>query len=55
MTEKDAVKCRDETDARHWYVPVSAVFESNEASALLATVSERIAAQRANPRGISDG
>jgi tetraacyldisaccharide 4'-kinase len=55
MTEKDAVKCRDEADARHWYVPVSAVFESNEASALLATISERIAAQRVNPRGISDG
>jgi tetraacyldisaccharide 4'-kinase len=55
MTEKDAVKCREVADARHWYVRVTATFEGNEASELLAIVADRIAAQRANPRGISDG
>jgi len=55
MTEKDAVKCRGQADGRHWYVPVSAAFEAGEAGALLDIVTGRIAARRANPRGISDG
>jgi tetraacyldisaccharide 4'-kinase len=35
MTEKDAVKCRDFADERHWYWPVSAEPETAFAKALL--------------------
>jgi tetraacyldisaccharide 4'-kinase len=45
MTEKDAVKCRAAADARHWYVPVNASFEGDEADALLDIVTDRIAAR----------
>ena len=30
MTEKDAVKCKDMADPRHWYVPVSAYFAATK-------------------------
>ncbi len=43
MTEKDAVKCAGEGDERHWYVPVGARFDPQEAGALLAIVARRLA------------
>jgi len=39
MTEKDAVKCRDLADERHWFVPVSAVPDAALAPAILSTVN----------------
>jgi tetraacyldisaccharide 4'-kinase len=42
MTEKDAVKCRRIAGPQHWYVPVSASFDSSESNALLAVVTEAI-------------
>lgn len=43
MTEKDAVKCERFAGARHWYVPVNACFETDEADALLDVVLGKIA------------
>jgi tetraacyldisaccharide 4'-kinase len=40
MTDKDAVKCRNMADARHWVVPVDAVFTPQDAGALLAIVHQ---------------
>jgi len=54
MTEKDAVKCAGAGDARHWYVPVDACFESGESTTLLDLVTDRIAG-RAAARGTIDG
>jgi tetraacyldisaccharide 4'-kinase len=54
MTEKDAVKCRHAADQRHWYVPVSAVFQGGESTTLLDIVTDRIA-ERGPPRRIVDG
>lgn len=34
MTEKDAVKCANLADERHWYVPVDASFGGDDAAAL---------------------
>jgi tetraacyldisaccharide 4'-kinase len=42
MTEKDAVKCRDMADERHWFVPVDAGFEASAGEVLLAVVLRRI-------------
>jgi tetraacyldisaccharide 4'-kinase len=42
LTEKDAVKCRDIADERHWCVPVSAVFEPREAERLLGIVEGKL-------------
>ncbi len=42
MTEKDAVKCAPIAGPRHWYVPVSAAFDSREADALLGVVTRAI-------------
>lgn len=49
MTEKDAVKCADAADERHWYVPVSACFDGGESNTLLDRVTDRIAGRE--PRG----
>lgn len=38
MTEKDAVKCRDIVDDRHWFVPVSASPDQSLGPDVLATV-----------------
>lgn len=38
MTEKDAVKCRDHGGSNHWYLPVNAVFEADDARRLLESV-----------------
>jgi tetraacyldisaccharide 4'-kinase len=54
MTEKDAVKCEQAADERHWFVPVNAYFEGGESNTLLDIVSERIAGRRP-PRGTTDG
>jgi tetraacyldisaccharide 4'-kinase len=43
MTEKDAVKCTEVADARHWYVPVDAGFSACDAERLLDIVMHRIA------------
>jgi len=42
MTEKDAVKCAAFAGSKHWYVPVTAVFEADEGSELLGIVTRRI-------------
>jgi tetraacyldisaccharide 4'-kinase len=42
MTEKDAVKCGRIAGPRHWYVPVSAAFDSREADELLGVVTRAI-------------
>ncbi len=41
MTEKDAVKCANMADRRHYYVPVGAQFEPDDEAALMAAV-ERV-------------
>ena len=41
MTEKDAVKCEQFADARHWYVPVEAVLSEALESRLVAVLRER--------------
>jgi len=41
MTEKDAVKCAQLADERHWYVPVDARFEPQAQDALLQMVLRR--------------
>ena len=42
MTEKDAVKCAQIAGSQHWYVPVSASFETRDAQMLLGTVVDAI-------------
>ena len=42
MTEKDAVKCRRFAGSQHWYVPVSASFETRDAETLLGIVVDAI-------------
>jgi tetraacyldisaccharide 4'-kinase len=42
MTEKDAVKCRQIAGSQHWYVPVSASFETRDAETLLGIVVDAI-------------
>jgi tetraacyldisaccharide 4'-kinase len=39
MTEKDAVKCAGLAGAKHWYVPVTACFDSGESKFLLEIVT----------------
>ncbi len=39
MTEKDAVKCADIADERHWYLPVDAVLDKQFASAIAARLA----------------
>jgi tetraacyldisaccharide 4'-kinase len=43
MTEKDAVKCEDMADARHWYVPVAAEFSTADSRALMQIVRRCVA------------
>ncbi len=43
MTEKDAVKCAEIADERHWQVPVDACFNAVDSSTLLDTVMRKIA------------
>jgi len=43
MTEKDAVKCKDVADARHWYVPVVAEFSPADSNALMQIVRRGVA------------
>ncbi len=43
MTEKDAVKCEEIADERHWQIPVDACFNAIESSTLLDTVMRKIA------------
>ncbi len=42
MTEKDAVKCAQEADDRHWFVPVEADFGEADAAALMQVVLRSI-------------
>ena len=55
MTEKDAVKCADAADERHWYVPVNACFDSGESHTLLGIVMHRIANRELPPPGALNG
>ena len=47
MTEKDAVKCAAIAGSRHWYVPVTAVFDGGESNQLLNIVTEAMAKRAA--------
>ena len=55
MTEKDAVKCAQFADGRHWWVPVEAVFDARDEARLLGTIEmrmrERAAPASAGPPG----
>jgi tetraacyldisaccharide 4'-kinase len=42
MTEKDAVKCANFAASGHWYVPVSAKFDSGDSAALLGMAIDAI-------------
>ncbi len=42
MTEKDAVKCAAMAGPQHWYVPVTAGFDSGESNVLLDIVTQAI-------------
>jgi tetraacyldisaccharide 4'-kinase len=53
MTEKDAVKCTQIAGSQHWYVPVSANFETRDAETLLGIVLDAIGRRLA--RAKSDG
>ncbi|HMK86718.1 MAG TPA: tetraacyldisaccharide 4'-kinase [Steroidobacteraceae bacterium] len=55
MTEKDAVKCVNAADERHWYVPVHASFDGAESNTLLDIVTQRIANPRSRPGGTVHG
>jgi tetraacyldisaccharide 4'-kinase len=55
MTEKDAVKCKDLADERHWYVPVSAYFDGDESTTLLGIVTHSIANRGQPPGGHLNG
>jgi tetraacyldisaccharide 4'-kinase len=55
MTEKDAVKCGQAADERHWYVPVNAYFESGESNKLLGIVTQRISNHEPTLRGPAHG
>lgn len=46
MTEKDAVKCRGFSDARLWYVPVTAHLDAMQSDELLLRVTRRLQAYR---------
>jgi tetraacyldisaccharide 4'-kinase len=48
MTEKDAVKCMALAGPRHWYVPVTASFQSAESKALLDIVTQAIQTRAAS-------
>ncbi len=43
MTEKDAVKCEGMAGPCHWYVPVTATFDSGETGVLLGVVTQALA------------
>jgi tetraacyldisaccharide 4'-kinase len=47
MTEKDAVKCRELSAPRHWYVPVTASFETGASKQLMEIVMRAIERRRA--------
>ncbi len=51
MTEKDAVKCDAFANSQHWYVPVNAVFETDEGSELLGIVIRLIGEHGKSTRG----
>ncbi len=55
MTEKDAVKCAAFAGGRHWYVPVTASFDSGEADSLLATILDRIRQRDDLSQGAGNG
>jgi tetraacyldisaccharide 4'-kinase len=55
MTEKDAVKCKVYADQRHWYVPVDAAFDRDDASALLDIVVRGITGRFRLAREVSHG
>lgn len=48
MTEKDAVKCLDFADKRHWYLPVSAQLSEGLIDSLMAKLNKNFRLQRIN-------
>lgn len=46
MTEKDAVKCQDFADQRHWYLPVNAQISEGLINALMAKLNKNFRLQR---------
>ena len=55
MTEKDAVKCAAFAGAQHWYVPVTACFDSGESATLLDIVTQKIVKRDQPSQGPSHG
>ncbi len=55
MTEKDAVKCAQLADDRHWYVPIDARFEPRAQDALLEIVLRRTGLTEATDREVQRG
>jgi len=53
MTEKDAVKCADFAQEHYWYLPVDAVFATNNDSAAMASEIANIAALASKPHELS--
>ena len=55
MTEKDAVKCKAFADKRHWYVPIDAAFDRDDATALLDIVVRGITARNGSAAEVTHG
>jgi tetraacyldisaccharide 4'-kinase len=55
MTEKDAVKCGAFAGEQHWYVPVTAAFDSGESTMLLDIVLKKIANRDVPSQGQVNG
>jgi tetraacyldisaccharide 4'-kinase len=55
MTEKDAVKCSAFAGERHYYVPVTACFDSGESTTLLDIVRSKITNRDRESQGSIDG
>ncbi len=46
MTEKDAVKCVDIADERHWFLPVTAELEKNLANKILSRITDCVKSKK---------
>lgn len=55
MTEKDAVKCAGFAGHRHWYVPVTACFDSEAAESLVNVILAKITNRDQRSQGPIDG
>jgi len=55
MTEKDAVKCQELADNRHWYIPVDAVFDEADGVKLMQIVTKKINDRKIKADGVEHG